>query len=599
MKALIFNSGIGKRLGELTKNSPKSFLKLKNGENLFERQIRLLSECGIKEFIVTTGPFEEMFKEVSKKEKFKHLKFIFVHNNIYDKSNYIYSFYLAREYLRDDDFLTLHGDLVFNKKLVKMLIENPNNSCGLINKKLALPEKDFKARVHEGKIVEVGINIFDEDCFTFQPLYKLCKEDMNKWIESIIDYIENKKEFNVYAENAFNDISQTMNIVPVSYEQYYINEIDNVEDYEKVSADIKQVDYQDQEILYGSKILPIILKRENIERPLVVVDKFLENSELVQTLKEEFSPVCFSEFKPNPEIESIKNAISIFKKNDCDCIIALGGGSAIDVSKGVKYYLNQVGDEEQFEVSQVKLIAIPTTAGTGSESTTFAAIYVNGNKTSLASDWLLPDVAIIDKDFLKSLPLNQKKATVFDALCQAIEAFWSVNSNETSKEYSINAIRIILDNIDNYLMNNDENVYLDIFKAANMAGRAINIAKTTAAHAMSYKLTTLYGIPHGCAAILCLPGVFEKLKKNYERTTDKRGKEYVERVLNELDVLFNGDALFEIKHLIKKYEINFNFQISDVKMKELVRSINVQRLSNFPLELTKEDILEIYSNLTK
>lgn len=63
--------------------------------------------------------------------------------------------------------------------------------------------------------------------------------------------------------------------------------------------------------------------------------------------------------------------------------------------------------------------------------------------------------------------------------------------------------------------------------------------------------------------------------------------------------MFNGDALFEIKHLIKKYEINFNFQISDVKMKELVRSINVQRLSNFPLELTKEDILEIYSNLTK
>ena len=88
MKALIFNSGIGKRMGEMTKNSPKSMVKLLNGETIFERQIRLLSECGIKDIVVTTGPFEEQLVAISKKEAYKDIKFTFVHNDLYDKTNY-------------------------------------------------------------------------------------------------------------------------------------------------------------------------------------------------------------------------------------------------------------------------------------------------------------------------------------------------------------------------------------------------------------------------------------------------------------------------------------------------------------------------------
>ena len=119
MKAVIYNSGLGKRMGELTKNCHKSMVKLNNGETIFERQIRLLSECGIKNFLVTTGPFEEQLIEVSK--KFSHLHFTFVRNPIYDKTNYIYSMYLARQYF-DDDVITLHGDLVFNKKLIEDIL---------------------------------------------------------------------------------------------------------------------------------------------------------------------------------------------------------------------------------------------------------------------------------------------------------------------------------------------------------------------------------------------------------------------------------------------------------------------------------------------
>ena len=111
MKALIFNSGLGSRMGNLTEEQPKCMVKLYNGETIFERQIRILSECGIKDFIVTTGPFKEQLYNVA--SKFPNLNFKFVANENYRSTNYIVSMYNANDLL-DEDMLVLHGDLVFN-----------------------------------------------------------------------------------------------------------------------------------------------------------------------------------------------------------------------------------------------------------------------------------------------------------------------------------------------------------------------------------------------------------------------------------------------------------------------------------------------------
>ena len=125
MKAMIFNSGLGSRMGGLTENNPKCMVKLYNGETIFERQIRILSDCGIKDFIITTGPFKEQLHEVA--DKFQNLNFQFVANEEYRSTNYIVSMNNANPYL-DDDVLLLHGDLVFNKNLVKKIVNNENNS---------------------------------------------------------------------------------------------------------------------------------------------------------------------------------------------------------------------------------------------------------------------------------------------------------------------------------------------------------------------------------------------------------------------------------------------------------------------------------------
>ena len=127
-------------MGEFTEHNHKSMAVLKNGETIFERQIRVLSGCGIREFIVTTGPFEDQLKKAAMRKDFEGLQFTFVENPIYDKTNYIYSMYRARE-LFDDDFLLLHGDLVFNKKIVTELLADKRPNLGVVNKKKALPEK--------------------------------------------------------------------------------------------------------------------------------------------------------------------------------------------------------------------------------------------------------------------------------------------------------------------------------------------------------------------------------------------------------------------------------------------------------------------------
>ena len=244
MKAIIFNSGLGNRMGEFTQNNHKSMAPLKNGESIFHRQIRLLSAEGIKDFIITTGPFEDQLKAVA--AEFPQLNFEFVRNDIYDQTNYIYSMYLARD-LINDDMLFFHGDLVFNRKLIHDVLASEEKNTATVNFKKKLPEKDFKGRIKDGKVLEVSIKIFDEDCFAFQPFYKLEKATASAWVGKVVEFIH-KGENKCYAENALNEIFPALNIRAFSYDGYYIDEIDNLEDHARVTEEILAFDEADSKI---------------------------------------------------------------------------------------------------------------------------------------------------------------------------------------------------------------------------------------------------------------------------------------------------------------------------------------------------------------
>lgn len=231
MKALIFNSGIGKRMGELTAKQPKCMAEIGKGFTIISWQLELLEKYNIKDVIITTGPFSELLKNYVLSLN-KNLNITFVHNSEYDKTNYIYSMYCAKEYL-NDDFLILHGDLVMEPSVIEDLIVS-KKSVVCVDKLLPLPQKDFKAKIKDGLVSKIGIEFFGEDCIACQPAYLFLKKDFLVWLKEVEHFCE-KGEKNVYAENAFNEKSHLMNIYTLELHSRLCNEIDNLEDLSIIS----------------------------------------------------------------------------------------------------------------------------------------------------------------------------------------------------------------------------------------------------------------------------------------------------------------------------------------------------------------------------
>lgn len=599
MKALIYNSGLGKRMGELTKDKPKSMVELKNGETIFARQLRLLKECGIKDVIITTGPFKEQIEAVTKEPQFSDMNFTLVENPIYDKTNYIYSMYCAREYL-DDDMIMLHGDLVFNKSLLKKILSSEDKDLITINRKKELPEKDFKGRIKDGNLQEVSINIFDDDCFALQPMYKLSKGTLRKWVDKTVEFVENGNTY-VYAENAFNEILPSLSVKEFSYENDFIDEVDNPDDLERVSNEIRLFDFREQEISEGIESIPGIIKKENVKKIFVVCDKVMFDIWPVKKVLEDnkIEYVLFSDFGPNPKYDDIVKGIELYNSENCDFLISLGGGSSMDTAKIIKIYSQldyKKGITDKYKYNTIKHLAIPTTAGTGSESTRYSVCYYEGVKQSITHDSIVPEYAVLDPELVINLPLYQKKATTMDALAQAIESYWSVNSTDESKKYSKESIEIILKNLEKYITNNDLETTKEMLKASNLAGKAINITQTTSAHAMSYKITSLFGMAHGHAVMLTLPFIWEHMENNYDDCIDKRGKEYLIKTLKELRTMIGGYQ--KLKEILDFLELEKPI-VSEENLDILADSVNPVRLKNNPTQLSRENIKEIYKKSLK
>lgn len=289
----------------------------------------------------------------------------------------------------------------------------------------------------------------------------------------------------------------------------------------------------------------------------------------------------------------------------CDSLLAVGGGSAIDVAKCIKLFCKMDDSrcylEQESEDTGVPIIAVPTTAGTGSEATRYAAIYFRSEKQSVIHSSLLPDHVALIPSVLATLPSYQKKCTMLDALCQGIESWWSINSTNTSIELSSKAIRLIMSNMDAYLDNSCA-AFEPMMIAANLSGQAINIAQTTAAHAMSYKLSSLYKLPHGHAVALCLPQVWRVMENNPDRCADKRGEVYLSSVFSDIAYSLGctnvNSAIVRIESVVKEAGLSLPSSAnreSDIAI--LSNSVNMTRLANSPISISKSDFREMYERI--
>ena len=237
MKAIILNSGLGHRMGTITNSHPKCMTEISSDSTILSRQLRQLVSFGVEEVVMTTGYYDKILVDYCNALHLP-MKFTFVNNPVYDKTNYIYSIYCAKDYLKDDDIILMHGDLVF-EPLVLEAILNSTVSCMAVSSTLPLPEKDFKAVIRNGRIEKVGIEFF-EDAMAAQPLYKILKEDWLVWLKNIENFCDSDNR-KCYAENAFNEVSDKCRIYPVDVKDMLCAEIDTPQDLEVVSARVKEV----------------------------------------------------------------------------------------------------------------------------------------------------------------------------------------------------------------------------------------------------------------------------------------------------------------------------------------------------------------------
>lgn len=322
--------------------------------------------------------------------------------------------------------------------------------------------------------------------------------------------------------------------------------------------------------------------------------------------------VMFSDFTPNPVYEDVCKGIDLFQITQCDYILAVGGGSAIDVAKCIKLAIlaNEgksaiipplVSQRLPIDGSKIPFISIPTTAGTGSESTHNAVMYYEGAKQTITNDGVLPDYAILEPSVLKTLPLYQKKCTMMDALCQGIESWWSVNSTEESYEYSRKTVELIMANWRKYIFENDEEAAAQIMLAANYGGRAINITQTTAAHAFSYKITSLYKLPHGHAVAVGLPVIWEYMLNNMDKCIDVRGQDYLVGIFDKISRAMGCDNPNQAIGVFREMMCDMELKSpkagnKEEELKVLSTSVNPVRLKNNPVGLDGA-INELYDKI--
>ncbi len=321
----------------------------------------------------------------------------------------------------------------------------------------------------------------------------------------------------------------------------------------------------------------------------------------------------FIDVTANPQcadVEKLAQKIHAFKP---DLILAIGGGSVIDIAKSARSLSSQktlslsdyIDSKLEITSSPIPLVAVPTTAGTGAEATHFAVVYFNGIKKSFADVSLIPEYVILDQELTKSATSYQKAVSGADALCQAIESLWSIRSTSQSRLYAVEAFKAAFEVLPKTLTDDDEEARMAMLHASYLSGQAINISRTTASHAMSYPLTAHFKIPHGHAVALTLPKLFLfNCHINSQNAVSEDAVNLVGEVAKLLMGCFNVTSVQDVSEALESFFKSLkletrlsHFSISEKDIHTLVSEISTERADNNPRIFAKEDAFQIYKSI--
>lgn len=307
----------------------------------------------------------------------------------------------------------------------------------------------------------------------------------------------------------------------------------------------------------------------------------------------------FHDYESIPTYDSVVKGFNGFMLSGSDLLLAIGDDSTIDVAKSIKAfvgmndaipYVNQL-----IQPNAIPLIAVPTTAGSGSEVTQFAVIFYHGVNELISEASLLPTSVVLDPNLLDSMSPYMRKVSMLDVLCDSIEAFWAIKATEESRRYSRRAIKLWLASYQDYL-NNLPTGNRGMLEAADLAGKAVNISTMTTTNAMAYKLTSTFGIAHGHAVALCLPKIWRymlaqepsnELSTTFDTLADLLGQSDPEATVDWFESLLN--------HL----SLSAPFSDDEHVVTQLATAVYSQGVGNDPMKLDAADLRAIYRSILK
>ena len=373
--------------------------------------------------------------------------------------------------------------------------------------------------------------------------------------------------------------------------------------------------YRQPKMLKSNDEVIAVLKKHKKQSVLLVTDKSLRGLGLTSALEEEIKKsnikLCvYDGVVPNPTTDNVSEALEMFKQNECDSLVAFGGGSVMDCAKatGARVaYPNKPLSKMKGVMKVLKkiplLIAVPTTAGTGSE-TTLAAVITDSetrHKYAINSFPLIPEYALLDAKLTEGLPPHITSTTGMDALTHAVEAFIGRTTTSKTRKASLEAVKLIFENLpvvyeNGHNLEARENMLIASFKA----GVAFTQSYVGYVHALAHALGGKYNVPHGLANAVILPYVLKAFGKKIYKKLWKLGV-YAGLFGKEVSVE-EGAKLFieKIEEMNKKMNIPTNIpQIQEGDVAELAKTAEHEANPLYPVPVlwTVEELEEIYKKL--
>ena len=296
--------------------------------------------------------------------------------------------------------------------------------------------------------------------------------------------------------------------------------------------------YREPEIIRSCAEIGKVAKKEKISSVLIVTDKGIVNNGLVDPVEAALqasgvSYCIYADTQPNPTVQNVEDALQVYHVNHCDALIAVGGGSSMDCAKAVgarvaypKRTVNQLGGKLKVWRKLPTLIAIPTTAGTGSE-TTLAAMITDSkthHKYAIMSFPLIPKYAVLDASLTYSLPPHLTSTTGVDALTHAVEAYIGRSTSKETRRLSLEATKLVFENVEAaYKDGNNHTARENMLHAAYKAGIAFSKSYVGYIHAVAHSIGGKYGTPHGLANAVVMPYVLESYGKSVYKKLHRLG----------------------------------------------------------------------------